>query len=211
MKIYAIAVNDRVPIIDISRHRLGIDGEGITTLVVFHGCELCCRYCINPQTLQTNETKAVMYTVDELYERIRVDSLYFMATNGGVTFGGGEPLLNFRFIKDFKKICDANWRIYVETSLNVPVGNVKSLLGVVDEWIVDVKSLNDDIYKKYTGKVNTRMFENLDFLCDNNKQDSVLIRLPLIPGYNTEDDRCKSRERLELMGFKRFDLFNYIK
>lgn len=152
-----------------------------------------------------------MYTVDELHERIRVDSLYFMATNGGVTFGGGEPLLNFRFIKDFKKICDANWRIYVETSLNVPVGNVKSLLGVVDEWIVDVKSLNDDIYKKYTGKVNTRMFENLDFLCDNNKQDSVLIRLPLIPGYNTEDDRCKSRERLELMGFKRFDLFNYIK
>ncbi|MDE6109409.1 MAG: radical SAM protein, partial [Muribaculaceae bacterium] len=83
--------NQRAKIIGISRHRLSTDGEGITTLVAFHGCPLRCRYCINPHSL--GDGRAFQeYSPEQLYDETRIDELYFVATNGGITFGGGEPL-----------------------------------------------------------------------------------------------------------------------
>ena len=73
----------------VGRHRLGIDGKGIRTLVVFSGCPLRCKYCINPYTWDA--TKGNLYTPQELLNRVSVDSVYFRATSGGITFGGGEP------------------------------------------------------------------------------------------------------------------------
>ena len=74
-------------IIGIERHRITTDGNGITTLVAFHGCPLRCKYCLNPQCL--NEKLICRSTTpQELLEEVRVDNLYFLATGGGVTFGG---------------------------------------------------------------------------------------------------------------------------
>lgn len=88
-------------IIGISRHRLSTDGDGVTTLVAFHGCPLRCRYCLNPQSLSDGE-RFRFYTPEELYAETRIDELYFIATNGGVTFGGGEPSLHTHFISEFR-------------------------------------------------------------------------------------------------------------
>jgi pyruvate formate lyase activating enzyme len=74
-------------IIGIARHRLSTDGDGVTTLVAFHGCPLHCHYCLNPQSLGDG-SRFREYSPEELYAETRVDELYFMATNGGVTFGG---------------------------------------------------------------------------------------------------------------------------
>ena len=80
------------PIVTFARHRLQTDGRGVTTLVCFYGCPLRCKMCLNPFTFSP-DTNIETLTAAELYERVKLDELYFLATNGGVTFGGGEPLL----------------------------------------------------------------------------------------------------------------------
>lgn len=90
-------------IIGIARHRLSTDGDGVTTLVAFHGCPLRCHYCLNPQSLG-DVSRFREYSPEELYAETRIDELYFMATNGGVTFGGGEPCLRPRFIREFREL-----------------------------------------------------------------------------------------------------------
>ena len=81
-------------LIGVSRHRIGVDGEeGVTTLVAFHGCPLRCQYCLNPKALSSNGVWK-RYTPEELYNHVKQDDLYFRATGGGVTFGGGEPLIS---------------------------------------------------------------------------------------------------------------------
>ena len=72
------------PLIGISRHRLSTDGEGVTTLVAFHGCPLRCKYCLNPQSLYS-EGIWKNYDCEQLYEEVRQDELYFLATHGGIT------------------------------------------------------------------------------------------------------------------------------
>ena len=195
-------------VVGIDRHRLATDGEGVTTLVAFHGCPLRCRYCLNPQTL-VDPGRWRRYRCRDLYEKVRVDELYFLATGGGVTFGGGEPLLHPGFIEGFRACCGGRWRLAVETSLQVPRETVERMLGVVDGFIVDVKDMNPEIYRRYTGGDNAIVAENLHFLLERGRGKDVLVRLPLIPGYNTEDDRRESRRQLEAMGFEHFDLFTY--
>ena len=105
-------------IIGISRLRMGTDGHGITTLVAFHGCTLHCKYCLNPICLEP-KARVEKMSADEVMHEIEKDELYYIATNGGVTFGGGEPLLNSHFIKEVLKLGAKQWNITVETSLNV--------------------------------------------------------------------------------------------
>ena len=76
---------------------MGIDGEGVTTLVAGAGCPLLCRWCINKKILA--EAPAENISPSELLERVRIDDLYFQVTGGGVTFGGGESLLHAPFIR----------------------------------------------------------------------------------------------------------------
>lgn len=201
--------NDEARIVGISRHRLVTDGDGVTSLVVFHGCPLRCRYCLNPHTLGdgTCFRKCDALT---LYEEVRIDELYFLATNGGVTFGGGEPALHPDFIHRFRELCGPAWRLTLETSLNVPRENVEALLQVVDSWIIDIKDMDADIYRRYTGEDNSRVLSNLGLIADAGRQNDCMIRLPLIPDYNTDADREESRRVLSALGYSNFDLFTYL-
>ena len=143
-------MKQRMKIIGIARHRFSTDGDGVTTLVAFHGCPLRCRYCLNPQSLGDGG-RFREYSLEELYAETCIDELYFIATNGGVTFGGGEPCLYADFIREFHKLCGASWRLNLETSLNVPSVNIETLLPVVNTMIIDIKDMNPEIYSSYTG------------------------------------------------------------
>lgn len=202
----------KTKIISISRHRICIDGEGVTTLVIFHGCTLSCKYCLNPLSISPNKT-GKEFTPEELYSEVNKDNIYFLATKGGITFGGGEPVLRFRFIKDFRHLCNKHWRINIETALNVPTEYVNHLLPVIDQWIVDIKDLNNEIYQAYTGKSNTQVIENLKLLIGykrNHKECKIKVRVPNIPGYNNETDIEKSIETLNAMGLTNIEKFEYI-
>ncbi len=188
----------------VARHRIGIDGAGVHTLVCFPGCPLSCRFCINPETTWP-EDRFPHYTPGELLEKLRVDDLYFRATGGGITFGGGEPLLRADFITRFRALCD--WTIDLETSLNVPSPMVEKVLDATGHFFVDVKDMDPEVYLAYTGKDNALVLENLRLLAP--RADDCTIRLPLIPGYNTDAHRDRSETALREMGFTRFDRFNY--
>ena len=197
--------------IGISRHRLAIDGEGVTTLVAFHGCPLHCKYCLNPHSL-SKDTQCIERSVEELIDEVRIDQLYFLATGGGITFGGGEPLLNSAYIKEFCQQCPKEWRISIESSLNVPRKNVEDVLPFVKEWIIDIKDINPEIYKAYSGISNERVIDNLKWIASAHPDllASISIRLPHIPDYNTDDDRNKSQALLETLGYTNFDRFEYL-
>ncbi len=192
----------------VSRHRIVVDGEGVTSLVAFIGCPLRCRYCLNPQTLDPDGPHRVL-TPEELYEEVRKDELYFLATGGGVTFGGGEPLLRPDFIRAFRSLCGSAWKLNAETSLNVPSDNVKALMQVIDHWFIDIKDMDGNIYRNYTGRDNVRVRENLRLLAEAGLSDRCTLRIPLIPGYNSDADRERSIGELKAMGFSTFDRFEY--
>lgn len=202
-------IEEKVPLIGICRHRLLTDGEGVSTLVAFHGCPLQCRYCLNPHSLE-HEEQSEWIDCATLYERTRIDELYFLATGGGVTFGGGEPCLRSDFITRFRERCGGDWLITVESSLNVPQKHIEELLPTVNRFIIDIKEMNPDIYRRYTGRGNEQVVSNLRLLQRQGRADDCILRLPLIPGYNTEEDRRQSIEQLKAEGFSRFDLFQYI-
>lgn len=197
------------PVITYTRHRMTVDGEGVTTLVCFHGCPLRCKYCLNPFSFAP-DTKRTDMTAQMLFDKVKIDDLYFIATGGGVTFGGGEPLLYPDFLQEFRQLCGKRWHLCAETSLNVPWGNVEKAAGCIDEFIIDCKDTDPDIYRRYTGQDNSRMLENLRKLVELVGTERIIVRLPLIPGYNTEEDRTRSQQRLEAMGITRFDRFTYL-
>lgn len=196
------------PSIGVSRLRMGTDGDGVTTLVAAHGCSLRCAYCLNPQCFQVRKPRRV-YTVQNLLNEVKIDDLYFQATGGGIVFGGGEPLLRADFIHAFCQKAPKEWKILAETSLALPAELLSKVLGDIDTWIVDIKDMNPEIYKAYTGKSNEDTLRNLKVLIGHVGPERVLIRLPLIPDYNTEEDRGRSLAILREMGFTRFDPFTY--
>ena len=198
----------QAPVIAVSRHRMASDGQGVTTLVCFHGCPLRCKYCLNPFSFAT-DTKRISMTPETLYGKTRCDELYFLATGGGVTFGGGEPLLYAPFLKAFRGRCGAQWHLCAETSLAVPWENVEMAAECIDMFYVDCKDTDPQVYRAYTGGENAGMLENLRRLILLVGADRVVVRLPLIPGYNTEEHRKNSQTVLENMGVTQFDRFTY--
>ena len=101
------------------------------------------------------------------------------------------------------------WRITVETSLNVPQQNVEELISIIDNYIIDIKDMNNNIYQRYTGKNNENVLGNLRYLIGKDKAKQIVIRTPLIPSYNTEKDIDQSIELLKEMGITQFDRFTY--
>lgn len=198
------------PILGISPLRMGSDGQGVTTLVGFYGCNLRCRYCLNPHCFAP-DAKVTRLTARELYEKVKHHALYYLATGGGVTFGGGEPLLQVDFLQEFRALCGEEWHLCAETSLAVPRQQVEKAAKCIDMFYVDCKDVNPEIYRSYTGQDNGQMLQNLKLLLALVGSKRIVARLPLIPDHNTEEDRQRSQQKLSDMGITRFDLFTYKK
>ena len=197
------------PLIGIGRHRLAVDGQGVTTLVAFHGCTLHCKYCINRQCLRPDGVARTV-TTDNLLEELTIDNLYFLATGGGVTFGGGEPCIRSAFIEEFAQMMDQRWNLNIETSLHVDQKHLDRLIPFVSQWIIDVKDTNPSIYHDYTGGQQELVDNNLRHLLSHKGMaERILVRLPLIPEFNDNDCIQRSRSYLEHLGIKHFDIFTY--
>ena len=196
------------PLLRLSRLRMETDGAGVTTLVAGAGCPLSCRWCINRELLLRAPAENV--TAAQLLERVRVDDLYFRATGGGVTFGGGEALLHAAFLRRFRALCPAEWRIWAETSLAVPEESVRIALDAVDGFIVDCKDMDAAIYRRYTGGDEALMESNLRLLLDRAGPERIRVRVPRIPTFNTAEDQARSAEKLRAMGLSEIELFDYV-
>ena len=197
----------RYPLLSLSRLRMETDGPGVTTLVAGAGCPLRCVYCINKKILKEKTPEWI--TPEQLFARTRIDDLYFQATGGGLCFGGGESLLHAEFIAAFREYCGGVWKLTAETSLQVSHKKLVAAAECVDRFIVDIKTLDPEIYRRYTGGALPLLLENLLFLKEAVSADRVTVRIPEIPGFNDEADRLRSRRLLSDMGYTQFDMFTY--
>ena len=196
-------------IMTISRHRIGSDGGGVRTLVTFYGCPLHCKYCINDFC---HDSVSNMKTTDEVLAELMKDDLYFKATNGGVTFGGGEPLLQSSFINELIGKMPKQWNVCIETSLAVNFRHIEELIPYVDHWFVDTKDYhNERIYDEYTQTkgLHLLMVKNLFALKDIVGEEKITVRVPYIKGFNNESDVNLSTVVLKLEGFTNIDKFEY--
>ena len=197
-------------LISISRHRLTTDGEGVTSLVALAGCPLRCPLCINKELLEKGKVHDI--TPDELLAHVMKDYCYFVATGGGITFGGGEPLLQAGAVLDFLKIRPEGLNVNIETSLNVDLQDdvLKQIGEQVSSLIIDTKSTDPELYKKYTGLDNTKVFENLRKIKELGFEDKCILRVPIIPKLKNKEKALLEKEYLKSLGFNNINVFNYI-
>ncbi len=154
------------------------DGPGIRTVIFFCGCKLRCLFCHNPETWVKKEDNM---TVDEVYNKIKNFKDYY-GDNGGVTFSGGEPLLQSDFILELtKKLKQDNISVALDTA---GVGNhdYDEILKNMDLIILDIKDYRPDGYLKMTGHTIDDFNEFLEVLNKLNKK--VWIRQVIVPGIN---------------------------
>lgn len=200
-------------IMRISRFRMASDGTGVSTLVAFWGCPLHCKYCINDQCHDRGykypEVERGAYTPQELVEIVSKDDLYFKITGGGIVFGGGEPLVQAAFIHEVCELTDPKWVKRIETSLYAHWKDIRFLTDDIDEWIIDIKDMNREIYKAYTGKSNRSVIQNLKKLIERVPPERIWIRVPHIPWINKDEDVERSIEELRKMGFDHIEEFGY--
>ena len=153
-----------------------------------------------------------MKTTDEVLAELMKDDLYFKATNGGVTFGGGEPLLQSSFIKELIEKMPKQWNVCIETSLAVNFRYIEELIPYVDHWFVDTKDYhNERIYNEYTQTkgLHPLMVRNLRVLKNIVGDEKITVRVPCIKGFNNESDVNLSAAFLKLEGFTNIDKFYY--
>lgn len=191
-----------------------VDGPGIRTVVFLNGCKLRCLYCHNPEMWVKQELN---YTVEELVKKIIRNKPYF-SNNGGVTFSGGEPLLQSEFILEIcKELKKENIHIAIDTS---GVGNnYEELFDYIDLVILDIKHVEENGYK-YITKRSMDDFNNfIDFL--NNKNKKVWIRQVIIPGINDNSTyikklklflkRINNIEKIEFLPYHKMGVEKYKK
>lgn len=165
-----------------------VDGPGIRTVVFLNGCKLRCLYCHNPEMWVKQELN---YTVEELVKKIIRNKPYF-SNNGGVTFSGGEPLLQSEFLLEVcKELKKENIHIAIDTA---GVGNnYEELFDYIDLVILDIKHVEESGYKYITKRSMSDFNSFIEFLNSNNKK--VWIRQVIIPGIN---DNLKYLKKLKL-------------
>ena len=198
----------KYPVHSINRLRMGTDGDGIRTLILMSGCPLRCKYCINPSTWDGTE-QSEMLSATEIYSRICIDRPYILATNGGITFGGGEPLLYPDLINELRAICESEMTICVESSLHVSWENIEKTIESIDKYYVDIKTTNSRLYKEYTGGELELSYNNIQRLLDRKPVNSIIARIPLIPGFVDKELQLETKNQLYKLGIRHFDLFEY--
>lgn len=165
------------------------DGPGIRTTVFLMGCNVRCPWCANPENLEMcirqmkdNRTGLInsygrFYSTEELVHELLKDEIFY-ADGGGVTFSGGEALLQAPSLTDvWKCLKERGINLCIETALFVPERYLDLSFGYIDEFIVDVKTLvPEDCERIIKGNIN-QYLKNLDLLTQSEK--NILLRFPV--------------------------------
>ena len=192
-----------------------VDGLGLLCAVFLSGCPLRCVYCHNPDTWEGSGDEI---DAETLVKKIARFKPYFKE-QGGVTFSGGEPLLQAPFIKECVSLLKKqNINYAIDTSGSVDLtDDVRFVLENAQTVILDLKFWDDESYIRFTGRDMSRTIETLQFL--ETKAKPVWVRTVVVPGINDSEDmidryfehvkdvRCI--ERYELLAFHTMGFYKY--
>lgn len=156
-----------------------VDGPGVRLVVFLAGCNLRCAYCHNPETWQisANSKSISSQEILDLYQKYKV----YYGQNGGVTFSGGEPLVQYDFLLETVKLLKKN-NIHVALDTAGVAENFEEVLKLVDLVILDIKAIDEIEYKNITSH---DMFLYNKFLHEAIRQKKKLwLRQVVVPGIN---------------------------
>lgn len=187
-----------------------LDGPGIRTVIFMQGCALRCRYCHNPDTWDREAPSAGEYTAEEIMKFIIHGRPYFEASGGGVTFSGGEPLLQHEFIRETLQKCqEAGIHTAIDTSLYISSCIVREVLPYTNLFLADIKHMDDEKSILVTGAGNKLNLENLRLINENHV--AIWIRYVVVPGLTAANEdianmaefvsRLDSAERIDLLPY----------
>jgi pyruvate formate lyase activating enzyme len=216
------------------------DGPGIRVTFFMKGCPLSCRWCHNPEGIKaeqetvlnrrriggkefvTEEQVGTYYSTSDLLEILDRERVFMNQSGGGVTFSGGEPLLQHTFLLEALKACrQAGYHTAVDTSGYAPKELYTSILAYTDLFLFDIKHLDEAKHTVATGVSNQLILSNYLYLLENAKE--VNVRIPVIPGFNNDPQyitkliefigisRKDSLKRINLLPFHRIGSSKYKK
>ena len=164
------------------------DGPGIRTTVFFQGCPLQCIWCHNPEGIPTllddNGSDRFLngikrHTQESLLEEILRDKLFYEESGGGVTFSGGEPLMQAEFLtKLLRKLRKLGIHTAIDTSGYAPEDIFSKVIKLCDLVLFDLKIIDNKKHMLYTGIDNKLIQANLEHLMDSGIP--YRIRIPLV-------------------------------
>lgn len=179
-------------IFDIQRFSIH-DGPGIRTIVFLKGCVLRCRWCCNPesqeyaiQEMTLNGKTSVVgrdVTVDEVMETVLKDMPYYRRTGGGLTLSGGECLCQPDFAAALLYSAkQMGISTAIESTACAKYENIQKLLPNLDVYLLDIKHMDSEKHKAFTGVPNELILENARKLAVD--ANELIIRVPVIPTFN---------------------------
>jgi len=215
------------------------DGPGLRTTVFFVGCNLHCAWCSNPELMapgikfmhfkerctkqcvnieinnvsrpEAFESIGYAVTVEELFQKLIRDKVFFDTSGGGVTLSGGEPAMYHDFIIELAvTLHAAGIHVALDTAGHYAKQRMLELANVFDLFLYDIKAFDNAIHEKCTGLSNYHILENVRLLADLGK--NIIIRMVIVPGYN--DDFLDIVKRVDFVvglgtAVKRLDILRY--
>jgi pyruvate formate lyase activating enzyme len=196
------------------------DGPGIRTTVFMKGCPLSCSWCHNPEGRSSqpqiirsptgDRMAGVEYSAQELAQLLNEQAEILKAAEGGVTFSGGEPLLQSKFVAEVIDLLN-DVHVLLDTAGYASERDFLRVVERSDLVFFDLKVLDREAHRRYTGVDNEPILDNLRALSALNTP--FVIRVPLIPGVTDTDENLMAIARLArgLPGLIRVDLLPYNK
>ncbi len=200
-----------------------VDGPGVRYVIFLQGCDMCCKYCHNPETWAKNVGQKK--TAEEVLNAALRYKNYWK-NNGGITVSGGEALLQIDFLielfslakkKKVHTVLDTSGNPF--TMAEPFLSKFNELMKVTDLFMVDVKHINDEKHKYLTGHTNENILSMINYLSENNKE--MWIRHVLVPGFTDEESdlielgnyikTLNSVSRVEILPYHSLGLFKWEK
>ena len=161
--------------------------EGEEKVLQREKCTACGR-CVKVCPSKALGLSGKYITADDLISVVEKDGTFYTTSGGGITFSGGEPLLQKEFLKEVLMLCkNRGFHTAVESAVKVPWSHLEDIHELVDLFIVDIKTMNPELHKKSTGAENISILENIKRI--SKLKNELWIRTPIIPGIN---DNIKS-------------------
>lgn len=158
-----------------------VDGPGIRTVFFMQGCPLRCAYCHNPDSQSMFSNKEI--TPEEVLNKAKRYKGYYKRSGGGITFSGGEPLIQGKFIlESLKLLKDNGFNTAIDTSGYGQEEYYREILKYTDIILLDVKSMDNNGYKELTGRSMNGFYKFISYLEDF--KGKIWIRHVMVPGIN---------------------------